>query len=659
MTKFSGNRFFLFFFVISLLIISPQLFPEVTNDDCIGCHSDKDIEAETERGKKLTLIVTNETMKGSVHEDLSCLDCHTSKDPSVFEDVPHGTKENPIILNCQECHEDTYALYTTTDIHGIEYKKGNENAPSCQSCHGAHDILPVSNPDSRMSRKNQPDACEKCHGKSEFNKAQGILRRGMIIKYKESVHYKAISEGKKGATCTDCHNHHSIQPSTSKDSTVKREELMKMCNSCHEKEVLNYKKSSHNTALIHGSYDVPTCTSCHGDHDMVSMKNGFRDKLASVNISICIGCHDNERMMVRYGLDTVPVKSYRESYHGLARRGSSKDSAVCSDCHDPHKALSKENIDSKVHQNNIIKTCGNCHGKVSENFAKSFSHHKILEDMGTKVETIVQDVYIIIIILSVGGMFLFNFIIWLSAIRKKIRIQRKQKNVRRINRFERIVHIILFTTFIILSVTGFALKFPESWWAKWLFSIGITEVVRAILHRICGVLMTLDIIVLGFYMVLFKRGRGFLWEILPKKRDIADAFKTIVFFLKGAKGNHPPKYAVFNFGEKFEFWALMWGTIVMLVSGLILWFPKMIPAEWPSWVIPVATIVHYLEALLATLAIIVWHFFHVIFHPDEYPMNTSWMTGYITEEEAKHRFEDDAIEKMQESYGPTSKKEKN
>jgi len=84
----------------------------------------------------------------------------------------------------------------------------------------------------------------------------------------------------------------------------------------------------------------------------------------------------------------------------------------------------------------------------------------------------------------------------------------------------------------------------------------------------------------------------------------------------------------------------------MVITGLILWFPKAIPARWPAWILNVARIIHYYEAMLAFLAILIWHGFHTIFHPAEYPMNTSWLTGYITKEEAEHHFEKDAVEKM-------------
>jgi formate dehydrogenase gamma subunit len=259
---------------------------------------------------------------------------------------------------------------------------------------------------------------------------------------------------------------------------------------------------------------------------------------------------------------------------------------------------------------------------------------------------VVRNIYIIIIVLSVGGMLLYNFLVWLWAVRTKYKNQSDQGHIVRMSRYERISHMILFITFSSLVITGFALKFPEAFWAKWLFSIGMNETVRGFIHRFAALVMTTDFIIFGFYMILRKRGRGMLYEVLPRKRDFSDFFKSVKFYLGPAESKNNPKYDIFNFGEKFEFWALVWGTGIMVLSGLVLWFPKALPAGWPSWIISLARTIHYYEALLATLAIIIWHGFNTIFHPDEYPMSTSWLTGYITQSEAKHHFEDRAVRKM-------------
>jgi formate dehydrogenase gamma subunit len=634
---------------ILLMFVCLSPFPvwaEVTGEDCLACHSNKDLEAETERGKTLKLFVTGDALKGSVHEDLSCTDCHKAESESVFEDVPHGSKEKPLRIDCMECHGEIYGKFIKTDIHGRAYHGGNPRAPYCSDCHGGHDILPLSSPQSRMSKKNMVDDCGQCHGREELNREDNITKRNLIRRYKDSVHYRAIIEGKNGASCTDCHSHHNILSSAEPGSWVGRTTIMDVCHTCHPNEVRTYKGGPHGRTLAHGNNDVPNCTTCHGDHDMASLRTRVGDAKQWASTQVCIWCHNNLRMMARYGLDTIPVQSYIKDFHGLTQRGTMGASATCSDCHDPHHSLPSDHPSSRMHISNRGSACGKCHGKVSDSFAMSFTHSRAMEKPGIRVENLIRILYIIIIVCSVVGMLGYNFIVWLWSVRRKFKMQRDKKPINRMSNYERTSHMILFITFSLLVITGFALKFPETFWARWLFALGMTESVRAFIHRFSAVVMTFNLIFFSFYMVLRKRGRDLFVEVLPRKRDFFDFIQSLKFYLGTSKEVQRPKYGIFSFVEKFEFWALVWGTIIMVLSGLILWFPKALPVTWPPWVINVARVFHYYEALLATLAIIIWHGYHTVFHPDEYPMNTSWITGYITEEEAKHHFDDEAIEKM-------------
>ncbi|MCK4765669.1 MAG: cytochrome b/b6 domain-containing protein [Candidatus Aminicenantes bacterium] len=645
----------LFLSVLLALFCYSAGFAEMTNADCLTCHGDKELEAETERGKTLTLFVPEDVLAGSVHEDLSCTDCHKGDKKDVFEDVPHGGK--PLRVDCHTCHEDIYSAFVKEDIHGRGLIKKNPRAPDCYHCHSGHDILPMSSPDSRMSKKNQPDTCGSCHGQEKLNLEDNITKRNLISRYKASVHYEAILMGKNGANCTDCHSHHNILSSASPRSGVSRTGLADSCQKCHSIEAKSFWTGAHGAALLHGNNDVPNCSTCHGDHDMASLRSRMGDAKQWASTQVCIWCHGNSRMMARYGLDTTPVDSYMKDFHGLTQRGTMGASATCSDCHDPHHSLPANHPSSRMHISNRGPTCGRCHGKVADSFAMSFTHKKALQDSGGRVESIIRIVYIFIIVFAVGGMLCYTFIVWLWAVRRKIIRQRKLKQVRRMTGFERGFHYLLWISFSVLVVTGFALKFPEAFWVKWLFAMGMNETIRAFIHRFSAFLMTMDMAILIIYMAFAKRGKGVTYEMLPRKRDFTDFFKALKFYLGLSKEKSQPKYAIFNFAEKFEFWALMWGTLVMLLSGLILWFPKSIPAGWPAWIIGAARVLHFYEAVLATLAILIWHGFHTILHPDEYPMNTAWLTGYITEEEAGHHFEDEAIKKMKKSAAEKEKKE--
>jgi cytochrome b subunit of formate dehydrogenase len=97
-----------------------------------------------------------------------------------------------------------------------------------------------------------------------------------------------------------------------------------------------------------------------------------------------------------------------------------------------------------------------------------------------------------------------------------------------------------------------------------------------------------------------------------------------------------PQIGRFGYAEKMEYWAVVWGTLIMGATGLAIWFKIDVTQHLPRWVVTVATTIHYYEAVLACLAIIVWHFYHVIFDPEVYPLNTACLDGRISEEFQAH-----------------------
>lgn len=201
---------------------------------------------------------------------------------------------------------------------------------------------------------------------------------------------------------------------------------------------------------------------------------------------------------------------------------------------------------------------------------------------------------------------------------------------------ERIQHLNLFINFTILVITGFALKYPEAFWVSPITNVPGGMTIRGFLHRLSGV----AIVTLGIYHILYcaftERGRGIIKDMIPRLKDVKDFWETLknnLFINRPAKR---VKMGRFNFREKFEYLGLIWGTIVMTVTGFILWFEVEWLRYFPKWTFDVARAIHFYEAILATLTIIVWHFYSVIFNPDVYPMNWAWITGYLSEHEMEH-----------------------
>lgn len=209
--------------------------------------------------------------------------------------------------------------------------------------------------------------------------------------------------------------------------------------------------------------------------------------------------------------------------------------------------------------------------------------------------------------------------------------QDNQQYYLRWTRVERYQHWILAASFMILAVTGFALKYPEAWWVQPLLIFEGKFDLRGWLHRGAAVIF----IVLSFYhlgyMVFTRRGRSLLKALAPIRRDVTD-FKLNVRFLLG-KRETPPEFDHFSYMEKAEYWALVWGTVVMALTGFLLWFENLALNIFPLWMMDVFTVIHLYEAWLATLAIFVWHLYFVVFNPEIYPLNQSMIDGMMSEEE--------------------------
>ena len=238
-------------------------------------------------------------------------------------------------------------------------------------------------------------------------------------------------------------------------------------------------------------------------------------------------------------------------------------------------------------------------------------------------------------------MALHNVVVWTYYMKLKRKYQERKGVLVRMTQVERGWHWLLLVSFGLLAITGFALSFSDAAPFRWLYALGLTEGNRSWLHRLNAILMTLDMGVFLIYKTVTRRGRLWWTQMWPRWRDVTDFWNNMKFHLWFTRKR--PRFPMFNYGEKAEYWALWWGTGVMLLTGLVLWFSELLPADSPPWIFEVSRVIHYYEAILATGAIIVWHLFNTILHPAEYPLDTCWLTGKLTEEEARHRFDDEAI----------------
>ncbi len=206
----------------------------------------------------------------------------------------------------------------------------------------------------------------------------------------------------------------------------------------------------------------------------------------------------------------------------------------------------------------------------------------------------------------------------------------------RMNKSERVQHFLLFTSFITLILTGFGLKFPEAFWVKWIvYFIGEHAFeARGIVHRIASIVMIAASLYHLYYIMFTERGKQLVRDFLPCKQDLFD-FKDSMLYLIG-KSDVKPKLGRFSYIEKMEYWAVVWGTVIMGATGFILWFENTFLKIVGTTGMDISTAIHYYEAILASLAILVWHFYFIFLNPDVAPMNRAWSKGYLTRQQMEH-----------------------
>lgn len=199
---------------------------------------------------------------------------------------------------------------------------------------------------------------------------------------------------------------------------------------------------------------------------------------------------------------------------------------------------------------------------------------------------------------------------------------------------QRLEHAAMMTVFTLLVVTGLPQKFFEASLSVWILDLlGGVDRARWI-HRACGLAFTgLALLHVGWVLSDVLRGRAGL-SMVPTRKDFTDAVVTLRFYL--GVSNEQTRFDRFDYRQKFEYWGLILGSIVVILTGLILLWPVTVATYLPGEVIPAAKVAHSNEGLLAFLTIAVWHIYNAHFNPDVFPFDTTIFTGRISEERMHH-----------------------
>jgi formate dehydrogenase subunit gamma len=199
---------------------------------------------------------------------------------------------------------------------------------------------------------------------------------------------------------------------------------------------------------------------------------------------------------------------------------------------------------------------------------------------------------------------------------------------------QRLEHVLLIVSFSLLGFTGLIQKFNQVSLAENLIMLlGGIETVRLI-HRTFALILVIESVyhvVATGYKFLTKRARP---TMLPTPKDIVDAWQMILYFL--GKRQERPLFDHFDFRQKIEYWAMVWGTIVMAVTGFAMWFPIQTTNLMPGEIIPAAKAAHGAEAILAVLSIIIWHMYNAHLLAEVFPMDKTIFSGKISTERMLH-----------------------
>ncbi len=198
---------------------------------------------------------------------------------------------------------------------------------------------------------------------------------------------------------------------------------------------------------------------------------------------------------------------------------------------------------------------------------------------------------------------------------------------RRFTLNQRIEHIIFFTTFILLAYTGFPLMFPDEWWSKWMIaSVGGFDN-RTFIHHDAGLIM----IGVSVYHVVFHILEKPRFDILFNPGDINNFLQQIRYSLRYS--DEHPRFGRYTWKQKFEYFGAGFGAVIMGFTGILMWKPFEAMQYFPIGFIQIANLFHTWEAVLASIAIFIGHFYDE--HLGKFP-NMSWLTGNISEEEMRH-----------------------
>jgi len=562
---------------------------ELNDDACLDCHGIAGYAVptgETGDTPMRSLDINAGALRGSVHGELSCVECH-----SDITELPHD-RDDLQAVDCVTCH----SRLTEGVLSGK--RRG-------------HRV------------RGEPDSRSKTVVNNEL--------------YSSSIHSDVAI--KNNATCNTCHTAHYVYRSDDPRALTYPGNSPQMCGACHTKELQEYRFS------VHGANqkrpwlgDSATCSDCHTSHRI----SGEKLTAHRVVTESCGDCHKLEQ------------EAYLSTTHGALAWSGDTDSAKCSNCHLPHATHMIDDPGSLVSTENKLSTCRECHEDATTNFIKYRVHgnthdYEKYPYMWLTAKIMVGIVLFVMVFFYAHSMLWFyreihsRVIEWrtIDSRRYPFRVkQQRNKSDKHFRRFSwqwRLNHWAVALSVMILVFTGMSVMYASTPWAVWVVEAVGGHSLFTTIHRVAAVVFMTAIIghaVAVLYSI--SNNPDFDWfgpnSLLPRKKDWQDMVGQFKWFF--GKGKQPG-FDRWTYWEKFDYWAVYWGALVIGISGMMLWFSDTIGNLLPGWVLNVATIAHGVEAFLAVMTLFVVHFFNNHIRPGKFPLDIVMFSGSWDLEEFK------------------------
>jgi predicted CXXCH cytochrome family protein len=534
------------------------------NEVCLSCHGNEGFGVPGPDGKMRALHVVKDRFEQSVHGKRMCVECH--KDITA---VPH--EKGVLKVSCVTCHENLWAA-------------------------------------------------AKKEGKTREFARLGVVV-DQIEHYMKSIHARPNREdqSRTNATCYNCHDAHYVYPPGSAARADWRMGIPNVCGKCHSAQRAEYLDSVHGRLVAGGNPAAPVCSDCHTTHDV------DRPKLDAIRLVItrnCGNCHSEG------------LKSYANTYHGQVTTLGYSYTASCFDCHGNHDIQRVSHPRATVHSNNRLQTCQKCHAGATAGFV-TFQPHANTHDYRRYPYMWIASKFMIALLLGVFALFWTHSALWFYREYRDRRDgksaphvavgelpQLQGKHYSRFGPVWRLAHLVFALSVMMLVLTGVAVLYGETGWAKFIMGALGGPRLAGVLHRVSAVIMLGIFFVHLVYMALRVVPRWKLsdWfgpnSLVPNWKDLADAIAMFRWFVgKGPR----PAFERWTYWEKFDYWAVFWGMAIIGGSGMLLTFNEATASVLPGWVFNIATLVHGEEAILAAVFLFTVHFFNNHFRPDKLP----------------------------------------